>query len=369
MGAVFALFDAFDDRDDAGCTAALGHLRRLYAIQTWKARFLLHSANEKSPQSPVIQSFGTINVPHNRGGKPMALIIRTIEAGGYKLRVGTSQESPGSLPLFLFNGLGANLELLQPFAEEMGKYGVGVVSFDVPGIGGSSAPTVPYRFSSLSRVANEVLVRLGITVQVDLLGVSWGGGFAQAFTHQYPARVRRLVLAATTAGAVAVPGSFSALMNLLRPRRYERGQYARIAADIYGGTVQSHPELLEHYVKLFRAPNGIGFGFQLLSGVGWTSVYWLHRLRQPTLVMMGTDDRLVPVVNGQLLAALIPNARLVTIPDGHLFLLTSARQCATIIHDFLVERAFLESAASGITLSEIVTRAIKAFLASASRHG
>jgi poly(3-hydroxyalkanoate) depolymerase len=262
-----------------------------------------------------------------------------IQAGGYKLRVATSQGSPGSIPLFLFNGLGANLELLRPFADEMGKFGVGIVTFDAPGIGGSSPPTVPYRLSGLSGVANEVLIRLGITGQVDLLGVSWGGGFAQAFTHRYPRRVRRLVLAATTAGAVAAPGRFSALTKLLSPRRYDdRAHMARIGGELYGGKVRSHPELLEHYGKLLWPPKGVGYRFQILSGMGWTSVHWLHLLRQPTLVMMGTDDPLIPVVNGQLLAALIPKARLVTIPDGHLFLVTSVRECVPIIHDFLAER-------------------------------
>jgi pimeloyl-ACP methyl ester carboxylesterase len=75
---------------------------------------------------------------------------------------------------------------------------------------------------------------------------------------------------------------------------------------------------------------------QMLAGVGWTSAHWLPALRQPTLVMMGTDDPIIPVANGRLLAKLIPNARLVTIADGHLFLLTSARECAPIIADFLL---------------------------------
>ncbi|MGP6156965.1 MAG: poly(3-hydroxyalkanoate) depolymerase [Vulcanimicrobiaceae bacterium] len=268
----------------------------------------------------------------------MALAIDTLKVQNFTLRVGVSKERFASPPLFLFNGIGANLEFLFPFAQEMERSGIGVVTFDVPGIGGSSAPTKPYRFSSLSRVADEVLIQLGITGQVDLLGVSWGGGFAQAFTHAYPARVRRLVLAATTAGAIAVPGHFSALTKLLNPRRYEPSQFAHIAAEIYGGKVQSQPELLEEYARLVQAPKGAGYAFQLLSGLGWTSVHWLRRLRQPTLVMMGTKDRLVPVINGKLLAALIPNARLVTIPDGHLFLLTSARQCAQVIHDFLREQ-------------------------------
>jgi pimeloyl-ACP methyl ester carboxylesterase len=58
-------------------------------------------------------------------------------------------------------------------------------------------------------------------------------------------------------------------------------------------------------------------------------------LAQPTLVMAGTDDPIVPVANGRILASLIPDARLVTIDDGHLFLVTSASKSAAMISKFL----------------------------------
>jgi pimeloyl-ACP methyl ester carboxylesterase len=51
--------------------------------------------------------------------------------------------------------------------------------------------------------------------------------------------------------------------------------------------------------------------------------------------MAGTDDPIVPVANGRILAALIPDARLVTIDDGHLFLVTSAGESAAVISEFL----------------------------------
>src|SRR5262245_3763753 len=72
----------------------------------------------------------------------------------------------------------------------------------------------------------------------------------------------------------------------------------------------------------------------LIAGFGWTSLPWLHLLLQPTLVMAGDDDPLVPLANGRILASLIPNARLATIDDGHLFLITSACQSAEIISEF-----------------------------------
>jgi hypothetical protein len=51
--------------------------------------------------------------------------------------------------------------------------------------------------------------------------------------------------------------------------------------------------------------------------------------------MAGTDDPLVPFANGRILASLIPAARLMTIDDGHLFLVTNARQSGAMISEFL----------------------------------
>lgn len=267
--------------------------------------------------------------------------VTTIETGGYKLRIASSKGSPSSLPLLTFNGLGANLELLRGFADEMGRYGIGIVTFDIPGVGGSSIPIVPYRMPHLARLANRVLVSLGIEGQVDVAGVSWGGALAQEFAHRFPRRVRRLLLAATTAGAFAMPGRLSVLSKMIDPRRYRDPEYMkRIGSELYGGKLRKEPGLLEQYGKLLRPPKGMGYYYQLLAASGWTSVHWLPFVRQQTLVMMGTEDPIVPVINGRLLAKLIPNARLITISDGHLFLLTSRRECGPIIADFMNEGAW-----------------------------
>jgi poly(3-hydroxyalkanoate) depolymerase len=264
------------------------------------------------------------------------LDVRTLAVGGRTLRVGTSPSRPGSVPLLFFNGIGANLDLVRGFADEIGRFGIGIVIFDVPGTGGSSPPPVPYRLRSLAALAANVLAAVGIDGQVDVGGVSWGGGLAQEFAHQYPKRVRRLVLAATTAGSVAIPGRLSALAKLLSPRRYAEPAFmARIAGDLYGGKFRNNPDLIAKYAVQLRAPHGSGYYFQLLAGLGWTSALWLRRLRQPALVMVGADDPIVPAANGRILAGLLPNARLVTIDDGHLFLVTSAPESAAIVAEFL----------------------------------
>ncbi len=79
-----------------------------------------------------------------------------------------------------------------------------------------------------------------------------------------------------------------------------------------------------------------GYLAQLYAIAGWTSVPWLRRLRQPTLVLAGDDDPIVPLVNGRILARLIPDARLHVVPGGgHLFLLEDPAAVAARVSEFL----------------------------------
>lgn len=255
------------------------------------------------------------------------------DVGGQILRVGVRRGEKARPPLLLFNGIGANIELIEPFLDALD--GPEAIIFDVPGVGGSPTPRLPYRPATLARLSAQLLDQLGHE-QVDVLGVSWGGALAQQFAFQQGKRCRRLVLAATSPGHLMVPGKLSVLLKMATPRRYKDPDYMkRIAGDIYGGVLRGSPELVRKHLSHVRWSSGYGYYLQLIAGFGWSSLPWLRLLAQPTLVMAGTDDPIVPVANGRILATLIPDARLVTIDDGHLFLVTSARASAEIIAEFL----------------------------------
>ena len=78
--------------------------------------------------------------------------------------------------------------------------------------------------------------------------------------------------------------------------------------------------------------------FPTNPGRGWTSLPWLHRLRQPTLVMAGDDDPLIPLINARLLHRLIPRSELKVFDCGHLFLMTRPEESAAAIAEFLDRR-------------------------------
>lgn len=259
------------------------------------------------------------------------LHVGTVQIGVQRLRVGIR---PGAgRPLVLCNGIGANLELAVPLMQRL--EGRASMVFDVPGAGQSPPPSAPYRLFMLASLLGKLLDHLGYD-QVDLLGVSWGGALAQQFAIQYPRRVRRLVLAATSMGGPMLPGHPSVLAKMVNPRRYiDKGYMKRVAPELYGGRLREDPDAIRLFTDHARAGDRVGYRYQLLALMGWTSLPWLWRIRQPTLVLAGEDDPLVPLVNARLHARLLPNAELKVLHDGHLFMLTQADETARLVERFL----------------------------------
>lgn len=263
--------------------------------------------------------------------------IRRIRIGGQDLRVALMGPEDAGRTLLVFNGIGANLETVAPFAAHFRH--TRIVTFDIPGVGGSPAPALPYRLSWLSRLAGKLLDRLDIGA-VDVFGVSWGGALAQQFVHDHPERSRTLTLAATSAGFVMVPGQLRVLSKLATPRRYTDADYMReIGPDIYGGQLRMDRARLDEHASAMRSTPSRGYLYQLLAGVGWTSWLWLPQIRVPVLIMMGADDPIVPVVNGRILADRLPDARIEVVECGHLFILTQPEATARSIESFMRSEA------------------------------
>lgn len=251
---------------------------------------------------------------------------------GHKFRVCRWPAGEGNSfpPLLFFTGLGANIELLAPFVERLS--GREVITFDMPGIGGTPDYASPYRLSAMSDAAGEILSHLG-RQHVDVMGVSWGGMLAQEFAFRHPDRVERLILAATGAGFPMIPGSPSILLKMLSSHRYsDPGTIEPYLQTLYGGSADG----FEGYASRMNAPSSTGYLHQLLAVCGWTSLRKLTQVSAKTLILMGREDRLVPPVNGQILKFLLEDARLNIFEDaGHLFVLTHADAVSQIVEDFL----------------------------------
>ena len=86
-----------------------------------------------------------------------------------------------------------------------------------------------------------------------------------------------------------------------------------------------------------RRGTGDGPPLLLCSGLGWTSLLMLPLTRQPTLVLAGTDDPIIPLINARIMSRLLPDATLHVYDEGHLGLLTKAPELGHLVSQFLLD--------------------------------
>lgn len=204
-------------------------------------------------------------------------------------------------PVLYFAGIGTRIEELYPLAEKW--HDREIISFDMPGIGGSPQPFVPYTIANIAWMTSRLLKEFGIE-QADVVGLSWGGAIAQQFAIQHSEQVRRVILQATSTGMLSVPGNMNAL-----------------GRELSSG---------------FVLPSMAGFSYQVMAMAGWSSVPFLPFLDKPVFIMMGTRDEVVPIANGHILRLLIPGAKLHKVKGGgHMFARTHLDQTVQEMNRFL----------------------------------
>jgi poly(3-hydroxyoctanoate) depolymerase len=256
-----------------------------------------------------------------------------IQVQGHQVHTMTSGTGK---PLLLLMGLGGNCDMWEPLLPHLMTRKV--IAFDAPGTGRSSTPAWPVSVPSLSDIAAAVLQHHEVTT-TDVLGYSYGGSVAQQLAVRHPSLVRHLVLVATTMGAGSVPGSPEAAKELASPLRYYLPElFEKTAATVYGGRVGREPDLRAEMAQTRSAhpPTPYGYALQLMGGWGWTSRSFAAHIQQPTLILSGDEDPLVPVQNARDLNEAIPHSELRLIPGGgHLLLLDDAPATAGLINDFL----------------------------------
>ncbi len=227
---------------------------------------------------------------------------RLVRLGRRAVRVRVQGEGE---PLLLLNGLTRPLESWEPVSREL--EGRTLVTLDLPGVGLSRTPLLPMSMQALAALAAAVLDHAGCPV-ADVVGFSYGGAVAQQLASDRPATVRRLVLAATSCGVGATPGTRSVLL-------------------------EAGPSLTS---PAWPPPSARGTLWQSLAICGWSAIPLLGALDLPTLVVCGGRDRVVPLANSRLLASRIRGADLVVLPVGHdLQRGPAARMLARAVSTFL----------------------------------
>ncbi len=261
-----------------------------------------------------------------------ALALAAVAGDGARLRV--ARTSGTGTTLVICNDFAANIEILAEFAARLD---MPVVLFDYPGIGRSRPPQRMRRMPALARLFAGLLDGLGLDEPIDAMGIGWGGMLAQRFARDYPARLRRLLLAASSNGQVMFPGRLRSVWHAGRPRGLAASVDAPASArSLFGGRRNDECAAISRAMARALPPTRKGYAAQLYALAGFTSLGWLHRIDAPTLVIAGDDDPVVPMVNARVLAFLMPRARLQIVRGGgHWFVLERSEETAQLLAGFL----------------------------------
>ena len=250
-------------------------------------------------------------------------------------------ESAGSgPPLLLIMGLGLSGGAWWRSVPTLAKR-FQVLTYDNRGTGGSTALTYTFTTEAMADDALAVLDSAGIE-RAHVYGMSLGGMVAQQLALRHPKRVRRLILGATQAGgrraAVAEPEvmAFFQRRSELPPDESAWASvpynYSAKARDRYA------PRIAEDIARRLANPfEEDAYRAQMCAAALHNCFGRLRRMEQPTLVVHGTADRVIPFANAELMAARIPGAKLRPLRDcGHLYP-TEHPPVDDAIGDFLVE--------------------------------
>jgi pimeloyl-ACP methyl ester carboxylesterase len=226
-----------------------------------------------------------------------------VRVGAHSIRVSVSGTEGRAL--MLVNGLGAPLETWGTFRDALGARRT--IAVDAPGTGGSSTPMRPLTVRELALVTLEVAEALDAR-DLDVLGYSFGGAITQEMARLAPGRVHRLVLAATNYGWGSPFGNPLAAVSAMTA-----------------------------CASFSPRPDPLGYWWQIAAIATWSSFPWIARVRQPTLVLAGEHDRVVPLSACRMLALRLPNAQLGVVEGAeHWFLIADgARDAASRVVEFL----------------------------------
>ena len=252
-------------------------------------------------------------------------------------------------PLLLHPGFGCTVEVYWANAPVLAR-DFRVVVFDPRGAGRSSSGDGAATPKTYADDAAAVLDAAGVAT-AHVLGTSFGGMMAQHIALEHPGRVRRLVLGCTSAGGEAhVPApeenmaKFMAASEITDPIAAVRSTYALNYSDAYAAAHDA--EIVARSLaneELRSTPEGRAT--QLAAVLAHDTQARLREIACPTFVAHGTDDGTVPVQNGRILAAGIPNVQLKLYPGGrHLFFMEHADELNADIAAFLLGSAAANAA-------------------------
>jgi pimeloyl-ACP methyl ester carboxylesterase len=198
-----------------------------------------------------------------------------------------------------------------------------VITPDLRGFGQTAAPGGIYPIEDMADDVVETLDALKIAEPIVLGGLSMGGYVAMSLAVRYPKRLRALMLMDTRAGADSPEAAAhrEATAREVEATGRVEGVVASYLPKLFGPvTRERRADLVAQVAETMRAtsPLAVAGALRGMATRADRSVD-LGRITVPTLVMVGADDALTPPAEARAIAAKLPHAQLVEVPDaGHL---------------------------------------------------
>lgn len=242
-------------------------------------------------------------------------------------------------PLALIPGFGTGLWIWFKQLPALAKH-FRVVAFDPRGIARSDGGD---EFASMCALADDVAALLGALdiERAHILGASFGGFVAQEFALAYPELTATLILCCTSfGGANHVPPEAATLLALAATKGLNTSERMRenLLLAFSPEYIAAHPDEIEHVIEL-RGANFVPehvYLHQLQAAVAFDAAARISRIQNPTLVITGDADIIVPAQNSRNLAARLPHATLRVIAGGsHTFFIEQADKFNRAVIEFI----------------------------------
>lgn len=207
-------------------------------------------------------------------------------------------------PIVLLHGTSASLHTWDGWTDAL-KGQRRVIRMDLPGFGLTGPmPDGNYRLTQYVAFVVALMDQLGVQ-QAVVAGNSFGGNLAWKLAVDHPARVSKLVLvdaAGYPYDATSVPIGFKiAQIPALRPlmqNMLPRSMIESSVRNVYGDPAKVTPELIDRYHELtLRAGNRAALGERFRQSPGGEFVGEIPKVSQPTLIIWGGQDKLIPPDN------------------------------------------------------------------------
>ena len=245
--------------------------------------------------------------------------------------------------LVLVQGLGVGRWGWEPVVDRLARR-FRVITIDNRGIGASDAPAGSYSTRLMAKDVVAVMDDAGVR-SAGVVGTSLGGMVAQELALGHPERVDRLVLVATIPGGrltAPMPLKTAYLLTWAPLMRSDQRLRGFVEHNLGPGTLRRRAKVVRRLMALKRAhpQSEHAWRAQATAGVLFDPLGRQRRIAQPTLILQGTADQVVNPVNAELLADLIPDARLRYVDGaGHLVCWDEPRRFTRLVTGFLTDRA------------------------------